>query len=126
MYPSRRCAVFSTPTIKRKRPRQNYMPFLSAQLSALKLPLPVTEHRFHPERRWRFDAAWPELKLALEIEGGVYVLGAHTRGAHFESDCEKYAEALTLGWRVLRITPRHIKDGRAVSWLERLIRCTNS
>lgn len=118
--PRRRCASFFYS--KRPRPRTNHGPFLEAQISALKLPAPSLEFRFHPTRRWRFDFAWPDHKLALEIEGGVYVLGAHTRGAHFEGDCEKYAEALVLGWRVLRVTPRHIKDGRALAWLERAFR----
>lgn len=31
----------------------------------------VREHRFHPTRRWRFDFAWPDEKVALEVEGGT-------------------------------------------------------
>lgn len=31
----------------------------------------VAEHRFHPFREWRFDYAIPELKIALEVEGGI-------------------------------------------------------
>lgn len=118
--PRRRCAPFLFS--KRTRPRLNHGPILEAQLSALQFPKPSVEFRFHPTRRWRFDFAWPDQKLALEIEGGVYVVGAHTRGAHFEGDCEKYAEALVLGWRVLRVTPRHIKGGRALAWLEKAMK----
>ena len=83
----------------------------------LHLPEPAREYRFHPVRKWRFDLAWPELRVALEVDGGVYVSGAHNRGPHVESDCEKFSEAAALGWRVLRVTPRHVRDGRALVWL---------
>ena len=41
-------------------------------------------------------------------------------GAAFERDCEKYAEALCLGWSVLRVTPRMIEDGRLFAWLKKI------
>ena len=63
-----------------------------------------SEYRFHETRKWRFDFALPEKKLAIELEGGIWVKGAHTRGSHFNSDCEKYNNAALLGWRVFRIT----------------------
>ena len=79
------------------------------------------EYRFHPTRRWKFDLAWPERKLAVEIDGGLYIRGAHSRGADREADMEKDAEALCLGWRVLRVSPRHVKDLRALQWIERIL-----
>ena len=82
---------------------------------------PVREYRFHPVRRWRFDLAYPQVKLAIEIDGGVYVSGRHSRGAGAEADMEKHAAALLLGWRVLRVTPRMIRDGRALAWIEQLV-----
>ena len=60
------------------------------------------EYRFHPERKWRFDFANPHMKVAVEIEGGAFSGGRHTRGAGFVADCEKYNQATVLGWRVLR------------------------
>ena len=56
---------------------------------ALKVPPPVAEHRFAPPRRWRFDWAWPDHMLALEIEGAVWTGGRHTRGAGYLRDMEK-------------------------------------
>lgn len=85
------------------------------------IPTPVAEFRFHVKRRWRFDFAWPELRVAVEIEGGTWTAGAHTRGKHFESDCEKYNEAVIHGWQVLRVTTDMIEDGRAVTFVERAI-----
>ena len=84
------------------------------------LPDPVTEHRFHDTRKWRFDFAWPDSKIALEAEGGTWTGGAHTRGKHFASDCEKYNTATLMGWQVYRFTTDMINDGRAFNLLEQL------
>ena len=64
----------------------------------------VTEYRFSPPRRWRFDFAIPSEKIAIEIEGGVFTGGRHTRGVGYLKDIEKYNTATSLGWRVLRFT----------------------
>jgi very-short-patch-repair endonuclease len=67
------------------------------------------ECRFAPPRRWRFDFANTERKVAIEIEGGAWTGGRHTRGAAFEKDAEKYNTAALLGWIVLRYTPQMVK-----------------
>lgn len=84
------------------------------------LPCPELEYRFAPPRRWRFDYAWPALLVALEIEGGVWTGGRHTRGAGYSRDCEKYTEAALRGWRVLRVTTDMVRDGRLYDYLRRL------
>lgn len=81
---------------------------------------PQKEYRFHPVRKWRFDFAWPERMIALEVEGGIWVRGAHNRGKHFNEDCEKYNEAALLGWKVFRFTTNLIEDGSAYNMLERI------
>ena len=78
--------------------------------------------RIFPEGFRRFDFAWPQIKFAVEVEGGIFVNGAHTRGAHFRSDCEKYAEALLLGWRVLRVEDSMIRKGRALQIIETILK----
>lgn len=72
------------------------------------LPTPQPEHRFHESRRWRFDYAWPEHRVALEVEGGVWTRGRHTRPLGFLNDCQKYNNAAALGWIVLRVTPQNL------------------
>jgi very-short-patch-repair endonuclease len=89
------------------------------QCVAIGLPTPTPEYRFHPTRRWRFDFAWPHHKLALEVEGGVFIRGRHSRGAGMVKDMEKYGEAAILGWRVLRVTPKQVRDGSALTLVER-------
>jgi very-short-patch-repair endonuclease len=94
------------------------------QLQALGAPQPEREYRFHPIRKWRFDLAWPAYKVAVEVEGGVYIQGRHSRGSGTEKDCEKYNTATMLGWRVLRYTGKTIKSGEAAieisDYLERI------
>ncbi len=65
----------------------------------------VKEYKFHPTRRWRFDYAIPEHKIALEVEGGVWTGGRHTSPKGFLNDIEKYNAATLMGWRVFRTTP---------------------
>lgn len=72
------------------------------------LPPFVTEHQFHPERKWRFDFAFLAQKIALEVEGGIWIAGGHSRGSGVKKDMEKYNAATQLGWRVLRVQPKDI------------------
>ncbi|MEI4974427.1 hypothetical protein U1437_09000 [Aeromonas caviae] len=81
------------------------------------LPDPATELLFHPKRKWRFDYAWEEQKLALEVHGGIHSGGRHTRGRGFVEDRAKMNEATLLGWTVLEVTPEHIKSGQLRAWL---------
>lgn len=78
--------------------------FLSL-LQSEKIPAPVMEYRFHPNRKWEFDYAWPEYKVFLEVEGGVWTKGRHTSGSGFMGDMEKYNAAACLGWRLIRVVP---------------------
>jgi hypothetical protein len=61
------------------------------------------EYVFHPSRKWRFDFAIPVIRFAIELEGGAWTEGRHTRGIGFLSDCEKYNAAAALDWRVFRL-----------------------
>lgn len=73
--------------------------FAAAWAAQRVLPLaPEREYRFHPKRRWRFDFAWPSVKVAVEIEGR----GRHQTFTGYRADLEKYNEAVQLGWRILR------------------------
>lgn len=86
-----------------------------AQLAGF--PKPDTELLFHPRRKWRFDYAWPDHMIALEVHGGIYSGGRHTRGRGFVEDRCKMNEASLLGWIVLEITPEHIESGQLRTWL---------
>lgn len=108
------------PRQRQKRPSKATNTLLRhCELSGV--PLPVLEYRFC-ERRWRFDAAWPEPQMvALEIDGGAWTNGRHTRGAGFIADCEKLNEATLLGWRVIRVTPQQVENGKALALVQRAL-----
>lgn len=91
------------------------------QIRMAKLAMPEREHRFHPTRKWRFDLAWPELKLAVEVDGGTWVQGRHNRGSSIEKEYEKGAEAAILGWRVIHVSNHMVDDGRALNLIQRAL-----
>ena len=92
------------------------------QLMAEGLPDPEREHRFSPPRRWRFDFAWPELKIAAELEGGTFTeKSRHTTGTGFRKDCEKYNAATLQGWRVFRFDCTMVGKGQAIKTIKQAI-----
>lgn len=92
-----------------------------AAFAALGLPRPISELRFSPPRQWRFDFAWPAHKVALEVEGGVWTGGRHTRGSGFLKDMEKYNAAAVLGWRVVRCTPNSVTALATVQMVAKML-----
>lgn len=110
---------------KPKRPKVPQKVAASVFIAACKahgLPEPWPEFRWAmPERLWAFDWAWPapDRKVALEIEGGAWTQGRHTRGKGFIGDMEKYNEAALADWRVLRCTPQDVESGAVFQLLKR-------
>ena len=92
------------------------------------------EFRFATPRRWRADFVvalrecpnWPDGHrmdeyVLIEIDGGGYVSGRHSRGAGMERDAEKQSAAAILGYRVIRCTPRQVEDGTALGWIRQAL-----
>jgi very-short-patch-repair endonuclease len=87
------------------------------------LPIPEREVTFAKSigRRWRFDFCYPNLKIGIECEGGIYSGGRHVRGRGFENDCVKYDYAAIMGWTVLRFTKKMIESGQAVEMIKKCL-----
>lgn len=79
-----------------------------AFLKQNRVPRPEPEHRFAPPRKFRFDFAWVQHRVALEVDGGVWTRGRHTRGSGWMKDTEKLNLAASLGYRLLRCTPQQL------------------
>lgn len=105
---------------KLQREAASGRPRLLMEIEREGLPMPTLEHRFHPTRKWQFDLAWPDQRIALEIEGGIWTGGRHTRGSGFAGDMEKYNQAGLLGWRVFRVTPEGIRKGGGIALVEKI------
>lgn len=94
---------------------------LAFQLQSSKLPVAEREYRFADAalgRKWRFDFAWPEYHIAVEIDGGTWSGGRHVRGSGARSDSEKFSTAAALGWRVIRLTTEMVEDGSGLMLIE--------
>lgn len=91
---------------------------LMQQIRWAKLPAPKREYRAVPGRRYRWDLAWPDHMLLVEVQGGIWGKGGHSSGTGIERDTEKLALAILRGWRVLQVTTRQIRDGRALAWIQ--------
>lgn len=76
----------------------------------------------HKLQDWRFDLCAPSIRLAVEIEGGAWSGGRHTRGAGFAGDLRKYGAAMRLGWTVYRCDYAMIRTGEAYDTIKQLAR----
>lgn len=83
------------------------------------LPMPELEYKFHPERRWRLDYFWRCGQVALEVEGGAFTRGRHTRPMGFLNDMDKYNTATLMGIRIFRCTPSTIHLG--MQWVKQAL-----
>lgn len=86
------------------------------------VPEPQYEYRFCDERKWRFDLAWPTYMLALEVQGGIWTRGRHTRGVALLAEWEKLNAAACLGWRVLFCQPRDLCTSETVATIRAALR----
>ena len=90
------------------------------------IPQPESEYVFAPPRKWRFDYAWLAARVALEVEGAVWVQGRHTRGSGFLKDMQKYSEAAILGWCVLKTTPSQLCSRETIELVARALSTRHS
>ena len=79
------------------------------------------EYRFHSTRLWRFDYAIPRLKIAIEIDGGIWIQGRHNSPKGYINDMEKFNEAAALGWVVLKLTPQQQYTRAAFDLISRTV-----
>ncbi len=81
---------------------------LHVLLKSFPASLICSQYQFHPKRKWRFDFAIPSLKIAIEINGGVWSNGRHSRGSGLVKEYEKMRAAAALHWYVFTYDPKSI------------------
>ena len=85
------------------------------------LPEPVREFMAIPGRRYRWDFAWPDKRVLVEINGGTYAHMGHSTGSGIARDYEKANLAVLQGWRVLSFDGKAVKDGTAVEVIRKAL-----
>jgi very-short-patch-repair endonuclease len=76
-------------------------------LVAAGLPELVQQHRVTiGNRRYRIDLAYPEKKLAIELDGW----DTHRHRSAFDEDRARANELVVAGWHVLRFTSTMTND----------------
>jgi hypothetical protein len=81
------------------------------------LPAPAEQFQVHESRKWQWDFAWPWLRICVDLDGGIYTGGAHSRGARIEKDHEKRNAAAADGWTVLLFGPKAVTSASFVEVL---------
>jgi very-short-patch-repair endonuclease len=97
--------------------RERYENALAAQLDEKGLKY-VRQYGFIVGRRFRADFRLG--LLLVEVDGGGFVNGRHNRALGREADQERDALALCVGFRVLRVSPNQVMNGKAVGWIEKI------
>lgn len=85
---------------------------------------PVREYKFHPIRNWRFDFAFPDARIAIEIEGGTHAnwyRSRHVSASGYAEDCDKYNEASLAGWTLLRFTSHQVGTRKSIRQVTRAL-----
>lgn len=83
-------------------------------LTQLNAPAFQREYFFaKPERQWPADFAWPEHRLIVEIDGGLWINGGHSRGRGRLRDMERDNWCVMHEWKVLRFSAEDARNGNA-------------
>ena len=93
---------------------------LSQHLRTLKIEF-EQEFKFHPSRKWRADFHLKDKKILVEVEGGIWSNGRHTRGNGYLGDLEKYNEATMMGYQVIRFSTEQVKSGKAIEQIKKMV-----
>jgi very-short-patch-repair endonuclease len=107
-------------SVKKERVVSEGEAILSQHLRTLKIEF-EQEFKFHPSRKWRADFHLKGKKILVEVEGGIWSNGRHTRGKGYLGDLEKYNAATMMGYQVIRFSTEQVKSGKAIEQIFKLI-----
>ena len=108
------------PKVKGEKVPNEFEAKLARELKTLRIKF-EQEFYFHPERKWRADFHLIDKKILVEIEGGIWSGGRHTRGKGYIGDMEKYNAATMIGFQVIRFSTDQVKSGHAIQQIEMMV-----
>ena len=82
----------------------------------------VRNARFIEGRKFEADFWFPALKIALEVDGGVWLpKSGHTSGIGYTADRERDVEALLQGILTIRYTSDQVRNRYAINTFSRIV-----
>ena len=108
------------PKVKGEKIPNEFEAKLARELKTLKIEF-EQEFEFHPKRKWRADFHLVDKKILVEVEGGIWTGGRHTRGKGYIGDMEKYNAATMMGFQVIRFSTDQVKSGHAIQQIEKMV-----
>lgn len=119
--------------LEAKSKRERYLLELEEGIRRAGLPPVEREVKFHPSRKWALDFAWPEWKVAIEYQGGIFAgakkgereewkqSASHRSLNGILRDQWKGNEAQVLGWVVILANAQTVVTGQVLEWAERAL-----
>lgn len=101
--------TYNAPSVQQTTPEAKGLLCIKSALNEANICF-VEEYRFSQKRKFRFDIAILELKVAIEYEGLFAAKSRHTTSAGYTRDADKYNLAQLEGWMVLRYTAQNYKN----------------
>ena len=108
------------PKVKGEKIPNEFEAKLAKELKTLKIDF-EQEFKFHPDRKWKADFHLVDKKILVEVEGGIWSGGRHTRGKGYLGDLEKYNAATMMGFQVIRFSTDQVKSGHAIQQIEKMV-----
>ena len=108
------------PKVKSQKVPNEFEAKFALELKALKIDF-EQEFKFHQRRKWRADFHLKGRMILIEVEGGIWSGGRHTRGKGYIGDMEKYNAAAMLGYQVIRFSTEQVKSGLAIQQIEKMV-----
>lgn len=72
-------------------------------------------------RPLRADLANPELKIAIEIEGGIFQMGGHSSITGILRDIRKSNCYVSNGWKLIRLLPSELMTTETFNLIQKVI-----
>lgn len=98
---------------------------LNTLCTALGLPFPLRNQRYLPPTDLEFDFSWLDLKIAIEVQGGIYKRGrrtGHVSPTGMRRDMYKMCLAQSVGWIIYQVQPDWVTIDSDYRILEKLLR----
>lgn len=110
------------------KPGSEYEEALAWQIShCSNVPCPERQVQLLETRKFTVDFVWRKQRIAVEIDGGLWMQnqvgrggGAHSRPANIIRDMEKSNLVQRAGYRFFRFTTTQVMNGEALEFIQEL------